>query len=199
MHGADPEQHRGERSDSDSGHADAAPAAGSCLGVPLEGTGNFGRSRRMPGCDVQRGPQRVWIGVDRCECAINLNVYACRRPVNDSSDLCVRNTLEVAEHQDGALDFRQPVVGGEDGTKLLGHMLHVISGSRIRPLGPLQKGPHGQFAQVCGGVDQRRPALARGNHDHTSQVGWIRTQRRAPAEQIRQLVGVHPPRLGVLF
>ena len=55
VHSADGQQHSRDGSDSDSGQPDPASPAGPCPGVPLEGPGDFGGSRQMPGGDVQRG------------------------------------------------------------------------------------------------------------------------------------------------
>ena len=74
-----------------------------------------------------------------------------------------------------------------------------VADSQIWRLRRLQEGPHGELAQVGRRVDQRRPALARGEQHCSSQVGWISAQRRAPAEQVRQLVGVHPSILALLL
>ena len=130
---------------------------------------------------------------------IEFQAYSGCRPVNDAADLCVGDAFEVTQHQHRTSESRQPVVGGEDGTELFGHPLNALADSWLRRLRGLQEGTHGEFAQVGRRFDQRRPALARGNQHNSGQIGRICAHRRTPSEQVRQLVGVHPPRLGALF
>ena len=130
VHSTDGQQDSCERSDSDSDQADPASPARPRPGVPLEGSGYFGRSRRMPACDVQRSPHGVGSPPMVARPRSSPGVLE-QRPVHNSSDLCVRDALEVTEHQHGTLELRQLVVGGDDSTKLFGHPFHTVSDSRI--------------------------------------------------------------------
>ena len=196
VHSTGRQQDGCERSDSDTGKPDPSSPARPCPGVPLEGSGYFGGSWRMPACDVQRRSYRVGVAAEGVESSIDVVAHPGSRAVHNSSDLCVRDALEVAEHQHRTLEFRQLVEGADDGAKFLGHAFHPALDSRTWRLPGLQESLHGELAQVGRRVDQRRPALARGKEHGSSQIGWISTERRAPAEQVRQLVGVHQPRLG---
>jgi hypothetical protein len=106
MNSTDRQQHPRHRSDRHSDQPDPASLSGPRLGVPLESPGDVGGDRRMPAGDVQCGPHRVRVPADRSESAIEFKVNPCRRPVNDSSDLCVGDAFEVAEHQHCSLQLR---------------------------------------------------------------------------------------------
>ena len=106
VHSADRQQYGCERSDSDTGKPDPVSPACPCPGVPLEGSGYFGGSWRMPACDVQRCPYRVGVAAEGGESTIELVAHPGGRAVHNSSDLCVRNAFEVAEHQHRTLEFR---------------------------------------------------------------------------------------------
>ena len=195
MHCAHGNQNSCERSDSDSDQSDPASPARTVLACRSKARDTSAGVGGCQACDVQGGPHGVGVAAEGGESPIKFVAHPDWRPVHNASDLCVRDALEVTEHQHGTLEFRQLVVRGDDSTKLFGHPFHTVSDSRIWRLPSLQEGLHGELTQVGRRVDQRRPALARGKEHGSSQVGWISAERRAPAEQVRQLVGVHPSRL----
>ena len=91
----------------------------------------------MPGSDVQRGPHRVRVAADGGESVIEFQACPHSCPVKDARDLSVSDTFEATEHQHSALEFRQPVVCGEDATEFLGYALDALSAGQPRRLGGL--------------------------------------------------------------
>jgi hypothetical protein len=148
VYSADGHEQSCERSHRDSDQPDPASPTRPCPRLPLKGSGYCGSSGLMPAGDVQRGPNRIRITTGSGESAIELGAYPGGRPVDNSGDLCVGNALEVTEHQQGALESRQLIVGSNDGTELSGNALHSASDGQIGRVPWSQEGSYGELPQV---------------------------------------------------
>ena len=103
MHRADRHEYGQHRSAGNSNEPNPTPAPRSALPVASKSAGNRREIWYLPAGDVERRTYRVRIGVDRRERLIEFEADPRRGPVEDSSDLRVRDTLETAEHDRGTL------------------------------------------------------------------------------------------------
>ena len=147
---------------------------------------------RLPGEHVQGCRECVPIGADEDSGMRVLTSYHRGRPVDDGCDLDPGQVLqdEEDEHSTG-----QPGQGGDGcpyGRQVAGWLRRDS-----RPTRPTaaEMGPYGQLPQLLGRLGQRWPAMSSGQYDLGRELRRRFAERSAPAEQVRQVVRDHTPRL----